>query len=385
MAFWMDKGEPQEWLRDKDDTTCNDGSTNAVTVKLSTAIPLTWIRVVLKTTDLPQDIQLSFKTSTHWDKRTCIKPHVAQVNKRTLDILCVTDDAVEKLSLSGPGVKQLCSLYINKGRNVAVKESAKQSSLKNPEFSPSFAVNGHEDSMFVSSSSACTITLQDDPSWWKVTLSMDVHVTLFHIYTVNLYGTLQGFSLVARSRSNDFFTYQDEEEKPESDYIIVPSRKISFPVRTVKIVTRRNASLTLCELQIFGGFPPQDGRGKHHNRPSKLSDEQKELPLLNKTTNDIFYRCQLSLHLFHIHELAGENVYNVTVAERGSDDVASLLHHFFQTMCQLSEAKYKDFQVLKKFCDPRNAAYYDSLPHDGEIAAPLHQDLSESEDDGADS
>ncbi|GFR93610.1 hypothetical protein ElyMa_006229800 [Elysia marginata] len=66
-------------------------------------------------------------------------------------------------------------------------------------------------------------------------------------------GTLQGFSLVASSRSNHTFTYRDEEEKPESDYIIVPSPKINFPVRTVKIVTRPLASLRLCELQIFGG------------------------------------------------------------------------------------------------------------------------------------
>ena len=62
-------------------------------------------------------------------------------------------------------------------------------------------------------------------------------------------------------------------------------------------------------------------------------DFQKELPLPNKTTSDVFYRRQLSVHSFNIHELAGDNayiyVYNETVARRGSDDVASLLLHFF--------------------------------------------------------
>ena len=62
-------------------------------------------------------------------------------------------------------------------------------------------------------------------------------------------------------------------------------------------------------------------------------DFQKELPLPNKTTSNVFYRSQLSVHSFNIHELAGDNayiyVYNETVARRRSDDVASLLLIFF--------------------------------------------------------
>ncbi|GFN85748.1 hypothetical protein PoB_001225400 [Plakobranchus ocellatus] len=232
-------------------------------------------------------------------------------------------------------------------------------------------------------------------------------------------------------------------------------------------------------------------RVKSSQDPTTLAvafDYQKELPLPNKTTNDIFYRRQLSVHSFNIHELAGENVfiyvYNETVAKRGSDDVASLLHHFFSNyvpaevkhlelfsdgcagqnknwtivrflfaqvhfwkrfetikwsfpvrghsymecdrdlsmvnkrrqaetqqhwveefqsarkrpspfntiemgqgdfFSYTDEAKYKDLQVLKKFCDPQNAVYYDSLPHDGQIADDLHQDLSESDEDGTNS
>ena len=35
------------WLTDSDDTTCNTGNTQPVTVTLDTAIPLTWVRVVV--------------------------------------------------------------------------------------------------------------------------------------------------------------------------------------------------------------------------------------------------------------------------------------------------------------------------------------------------
>ena len=66
---------------------------------------------------------------------------------------------------------------------------------------------------------------------------------------------------------------------------------------------------------------------------------QKELPLPNKTTSDVFYRPQLSVHSYNIHELAGGNayiyVYNEIVARRGSDDVASLLLHFLITLCRI--------------------------------------------------
>ncbi|GFO39835.1 voltage-dependent calcium channel unc-36 [Plakobranchus ocellatus] len=58
-----------------------------------------------------------------------------------------------------------------------------------------------------------------------------------------------------------------------------------------------------------------------HNRAAKTAsqqnpssradafDYQKELPLPNETTNDVSYRCQLAVHSFNIHELAGDNAY----------------------------------------------------------------------------
>ncbi|GFN90852.1 voltage-dependent calcium channel unc-36 [Plakobranchus ocellatus] len=68
-------------------------------------------------------------------------------------------------------------------------------------------------------------------------------------------------------------------------------------------------------------------------------DYQKALPQPYKPTNEIFYRRQLSVHSFNIHELADENVYIYvyyeTVAKRGPDDVASLfsLHLSFFKLC----------------------------------------------------
>ena len=50
MNFTIDGGSSLGWLKDKDDASCNEGPTQAVTVTLDTPIPLTWLRVVVSDT-----------------------------------------------------------------------------------------------------------------------------------------------------------------------------------------------------------------------------------------------------------------------------------------------------------------------------------------------
>ena len=80
-------------------------------------------------------------------------------------------------------------------------------------------------------------------------------------------------------------------------------------------------------------------------------DFQRELHVPNLTTinGGFFYRRQLSVNPFNIHELGGDNVfiyaYDETTGKRGSDDVAYMLHHFIRTYCP-DEVKH-----LELFCD----------------------------------
>ena len=52
----------------------------------------------------------------------------------------------------------------------------------------------------------------------------------------------------------------------------------------------------------------------------------------NITTNDVYYRQQLSVYSFNVHVLHSNTVYiysyDETVAKKGSDDVCSMLYHF---------------------------------------------------------
>jgi hypothetical protein len=78
-------------------------------------------------------------------------------------------------------------------------------------------------------------------------------------------------------------------------------------------------------------------------------DFQKNLPMPNITTGDVYYKRQLSFHSFDIHILGSNDVwfytYDESVARKGSDDVSSMLAHFF-THCLDEKVR-----VLEIFCD----------------------------------
>lgn len=61
-------------------------------------------------------------------------------------------------------------------------------------------------------------------------------------------------------------------------------------------------------------------------------DYQKNLNCPNITTNDVYYRRQLSFYLFNIHTLSTQEsvfyTYDQTIAKKGSDDVTSILYNF---------------------------------------------------------
>ncbi|GFO15411.1 voltage-dependent calcium channel unc-36 [Plakobranchus ocellatus] len=73
------------------------------------------------------------------------------------------------------------------------------------------------------------------------------------------------------------------------------------------------------------------------------------MPCPNKSTNDIYYRRQLSFHSFNVHALATDCVhiygYDETVARKGADEVTSMLAHYFANFVPDS------VRTLKLFCD----------------------------------
>lgn len=72
--------------------------------------------------------------------------------------------------------------------------------------------------------------------------------------------------------------------------------------------------------------------GRRQDCEAITFDFQKNLPCSNVTTNDVYYRRQLSVYSFNMHILSTDTVYfycyDQTVARKGADDVSSMLYDF---------------------------------------------------------
>lgn len=86
-------------------------------------------------------------------------------------------------------------------------------------------------------------------------------------------------------------------------------------------------------------------------------DYQKNLPCPNKTTNDVYYKRQLTRMSFK-HVLSSKDsylyCYDETIGKKGADDVASLLYDFVMT--KLSPG-VRDLEIYCDSCAGQNKNY----------------------------
>lgn len=91
-------------------------------------------------------------------------------------------------------------------------------------------------------------------------------------------------------------------------------------------------------------------------------DYGRNLPLPNISTNDVYYKRQLSFYSFNIHVLSSAEsyfyTYDQTVANKGSEDVVSMLNHFitnhldkrvkhFELFCDSCSGQNKNFNLIR--------------------------------------
>ncbi|GFO17994.1 fucolectin-related molecule [Plakobranchus ocellatus] len=178
-------GSDLSWLTDNDDTTCNNGNVQSITVRLNTPHPLTWVRVVVRDTIYLNEFQLSYQTDGSQVSTPCVNPRSARVDDLTLDISCPTSDVVSEVTLSAPDELELCSFYISGGRNVALREATEQSSnFVNWYASKAVDGNPNNEGTRDSSQATCSHTQpwQSGLAWWKVTFSNHTEINKFVIH-----------------------------------------------------------------------------------------------------------------------------------------------------------------------------------------------------------
>ncbi|GFN85817.1 multiple epidermal growth factor-like domains protein 6 [Plakobranchus ocellatus] len=280
---------PLDLVLDKDDSTCVSEYLQSVTATLKTPQPLTWIRVVSNSANLTQfQLLLYFEQRFHFSFIPCFYLRFAKVDDRTLDISCLTSTSIAKFDLNGPIVDGLCSLYINGGRNIALKQRAAQSSTF-AVWVASNAVDGDPGSLddYDYQRSTCSRTLgdADTSDSWQVTFSRAVEINWFQIYNRRNPSSLGcceenlvNFTLQAlpSSGANPIYSYRDPGGPAQDIYTVVPAPRIDFAVESVKIETNRNTLgfLTLCEVLVFGEVTCPAGKfGRQCERDCNCADQ----------------------------------------------------------------------------------------------------------------
>ncbi|KAI8773637.1 multiple epidermal growth factor domains 10 [Biomphalaria glabrata] len=240
-------------LTDRDDTTC---LSQPVTVTFNRTYVLTWLRLVVKDLALLPGFTIQFsKTTTATLKLECLNQKYFLVDNDTFDIQCDLPEAIQTVIITGIGQTSLCSLYINGGRSIALKQKTAQSSTYSDShgtFDASKAVDGITNSDFFVGS--CTHTaIGDTKPMWTVTFPL-FEISRYVLYNRNeIMARLAGFVLVGENSGSQKFTYTDPSIPTTGlpVYIVVDPARNSLT--QVKIST--NEYLTLCETEIYGECP----------------------------------------------------------------------------------------------------------------------------------
>jgi hypothetical protein len=118
--------------------------------------------------------------------------------------------------------------------------------------------------------------------------------------------------------------------------------------------------LHLRKAQTFYTRKKQAGKyaQKFHTFEALCIDFQKNLSVPNITTNDIYYKRQLSYYLFNIHSLSTQDVYffayDQTVGGKGSNEVTSIL---FEYISHYLNPSVKNLIIFCDSCSGQNKNY----------------------------
>ncbi|CAL1544217.1 unnamed protein product, partial [Lymnaea stagnalis] len=158
-----------------DDTTCTSltGSSFSLDVTWASEIYFTWLRIIVGN----ESISIKFPDDVTTQNVKCKNVFV---DKITMDIYCNNSKPIQGIVLNGSSVNTLCSLYISKGRNVALKQPTTQTSnYSDSMYHASNAVDGNSS---WDNGGFCTHTNSESAPTWTLSFKSLVTVSSYTIY-----------------------------------------------------------------------------------------------------------------------------------------------------------------------------------------------------------
>ncbi|XP_059159643.1 uncharacterized protein LOC131943501 [Physella acuta] len=223
---------------DNNDATCTETITPLI-INLGRKYNFSWIRVVLKKSSELRDIKLKL-----WHNHTqvhCSQQTQTYVNALTVDISCglqiLVIDMLELTSLEG---KEICSIYLNKGRNVALMKSSKETDQ---------AVDGLLMNCITTQSGEQVHT-------WTVHL-----MKLYYIYSIVVhrskrpdYEFMKGFNVEGKnSRLATVARFQHVSQvEGQVVELLNPSPENEIVIITLTLTKTDTSFIEICEFEAYG-------------------------------------------------------------------------------------------------------------------------------------
>ncbi|XP_059158862.1 uncharacterized protein LOC131942914 [Physella acuta] len=234
-------------VTDGDDSTCV--LILNFTISWSIRHGLTSVRLKYQNNDSVSNIRLAVKETNSTSSFTpCTSQTMSTVDDFTVDIYCNYNATVQAVDIDFGEIISVCTVNINGGRNVALKQQTWQSSNYNDRYVSSKAVDGNTNGNIVEFES-CSHSSEKSSGTWMLKFPQPMNINRYILYNRE---RLSSFTLTSFSSSNQtLFTYTD----PNTVAAVYTVTSSSTPSVTYVQITSRNAPLTLCEVEIFEGCP----------------------------------------------------------------------------------------------------------------------------------
>ncbi|XP_059158857.1 uncharacterized protein LOC131942908 [Physella acuta] len=203
-------------------------------------------------TESLENVQISFVKETG-ESIPCNRMEVVKFSLKVTEILCQSNVLVKEVFIDFKSDKMICSVYINGGRNVAIKQLTWQSTTETYQgvsYDPSRAVDGNTSRKFYTHKS-CSHTLTGLPGEWKVTFSQPWYLNRYVIHNrEDNRERIKGFVLKSSSSTDrEQFSYTDNNPDNNVTIYTITTRPSATPISYVTISAR--GILTLCEVETY--------------------------------------------------------------------------------------------------------------------------------------
>ncbi|XP_059173259.1 uncharacterized protein LOC131953868 [Physella acuta] len=233
-------------LTDGNDESCDDDAIYSVQLTWQIEYQISWIRIVYRAPGLLSNMSLKL------GQNNCENQIIDILDNSTADIYCNVEKLYTNLTLSWNERITICSIYVNGGRNVALKQTAVQSSTYmvagESKAKASNAVDGDPNSNF--NGGSCTHTAVNPISLpqWSVSFSSPQLVHRYVLYNRNEEPErLKGFILQSYSADNALVYNYTDSGNTLSNYTVTTVGK-----EVLKVTINATQILTLCEVEIYG-------------------------------------------------------------------------------------------------------------------------------------